>query len=271
VADWVCGRCKSLNRERAVTCYSCGGARGAIPLQPNTLAQFGQGQAARDPATGRDTTASPSATAGTAGAGLGVGVGTGAASMAGGPAVLAAARPGDGAGVGAAALPAIAVPEATPAPPAGAENLLGGLVGGAIGAVLATALWYGVVAVTEWQVGLVAIAVGFIVGQAVVFGASGRGSVLLVAASLGLTLAALVTSEYLIANHFYNQAMAEFAAETGVSVAEVQAFLPSMSPVELVRLSIESEPITLLFWAIAGYEAFIIPLRALTRGGVAEA
>jgi hypothetical protein len=267
VADWVCGRCKSLNRERVVTCYSCGAARGAIALQPNTLAQFGQGQPARDPGDEREAAAAAS----NAGAGLGIGVGTGAASMAGGPAMSAAALAGDSMGVGAAALPAIAVPEARPAPPAGPENLLGGFIGGAIGAVLATALWYGVVAITSWQIGLVAIAVGFIVGQAVVFGASGRGSVLLVPISVGLTLAALVTSEYLIANHFFNQAMAEFAAEMGVAVEEVTAFLPSMSPVELVRLSIESEPITLLFWAIAGYEAFIIPMRAVTRGGTAEA
>ena len=266
MADWVCGRCKSLNRERAVTCYSCGGARGAIPLQPNRLAQFGQGQPSLDPATD-----SQDATAVTAGAGVGVGVGAGAASMAGGPAMSAAELTGDGAGVGAMALPANAVPATAPAPPAGPENLLGGLVGGAIGAVLATALWYGVVAITGWQVGLVAIAVGFIVGQAVVFGASGRGSVLLVPISVGLTFAALVTSEYLIANHFFQQAATEVAADMGVSVAEVLGLVPSMNPVELVRLSIESEPITLLFWAIAGYEAFIIPMRALTRGGIAEA
>ena len=35
VSDWVCGRCKSINRERAATCYSCGGIRGAIQLEPS--------------------------------------------------------------------------------------------------------------------------------------------------------------------------------------------------------------------------------------------
>ena len=35
MSDWVCGRCKSINRERAATCYSCGGIRGAIQLEPS--------------------------------------------------------------------------------------------------------------------------------------------------------------------------------------------------------------------------------------------
>ena len=37
MSDWVCGRCKSINRERAATCYSCGGIRGAIQLEPTVL------------------------------------------------------------------------------------------------------------------------------------------------------------------------------------------------------------------------------------------
>jgi hypothetical protein len=67
VSDWVCGRCKSINRERAATCYSCGGIRGATQLQPNAMAP------------GRSPEPSASATA----AGAGVGVGAGAATMSG--------------------------------------------------------------------------------------------------------------------------------------------------------------------------------------------
>ncbi len=265
MADWVCGRCKSLNRERTVTCYSCGGARGAVHLEPNTLGQGVPVAAPLEPNTRSE---------GPTDAAAGVGVGTGAAAMAGGPSTpgLAGgptiAMAGDG--VGAAALPGIVLPAPRPALPAGPDNIVGGVLGGAIGAVLATALWYGVVAITNWQIGLVAIAVGFIVGQAVVFGASGRGSIALVPISLGLTLVSLVASEFLIASHFYNQAMAEFATEMGVTVAEIAAFAPPIPPLELVRLSLEAEPITLLFWAIAGYEAFIIPMRAINRPGTAE-
>jgi hypothetical protein len=162
----------------------------------------------------------------------------------------------------------IAAPAA--AEPATMGDLVGGIIGGGIGAVLATALWYGVVAVTNWQIGLVAIAVGFIVGQAVVFGAGRHPSVTLVPISVVLTLVALVASEFLIASHFLNEAAPEIAAEFGLSIAEVKAAFP---PLELIRYSLESEPITLLFWGIAGWEAFIIPMRAATRsnGSVAAA
>ncbi len=243
MSDWVCGRCKSINRERAATCYSCGGIRGAIQMQPGGGAAlggtFGGG-------------AQAAATAGAASAaGTGVGVGAGAATLSGQP--LA----GDGT-VDAIAIADVSEPEAKPVLPAGPANLLGGFVGGAVGAVLATALWYGVVAITQWQIGLVAIAVGFIVGQAVVLGAAGRGSILLLPISLGFTLVALVASEYLIAHYFLEQV----AAEMGVPLAEAEALF---TPVDLVRASLEAEPITLLFWAIAGYEAFVIPMRLIGR------
>ena len=142
-------------------------------------------------------------------------------------------------------------------------DIAGGVIGGAIGAVLATALWYGVVAITNWQVGIVAVAVGFVVGQGVVFGAGRHPSIALVPISVAFTLVALVVSEYLIARHFLGIAAAEISAEFGVSIAEVEAEFAS--PIDLLRFSLESEPITLLFWAIAGWEAFVIPMRAATR------
>ena len=147
-------------------------------------------------------------------------------------------------------------------------DIAGGVIGGAIGAVLATALWYGVVAITNWQVGIVAVAVGFVVGQGVVFGAGRHPSIALVPISVAFTLVALVVSEYLIANHFYGVAIAEIAAEMGLSSRKspgCRPGAPPTNPIELIRFSLESEPITLLFWAIAGWEAFVIPMRAATR------
>ena len=224
MSDWVCGRCKSINRERAATCYSCGGIRGAMQLQPNpttTQAVEPDGVAA------------------------GVGVGAGAASLAGASAF--------GAETG-LAFADVTAPEIKPVLPAGPANLLGGVLGGAVGAVLATAVWYGVVAITNWQIGLVAIAVGFIVGQGTLLGAAGRGSILLVPISLGFTLLALGASEYLIAHYFLE-------AE-GLLFDIVQ---PPDVMLELVKLSLESDPLTLVFWAIAGYQAVVIPMRSVTR------
>ena len=142
-------------------------------------------------------------------------------------------------------------------------DIAGGVIGGAIAAVLATALSYGVVEITNWQIGIIAVAVGFIVGQGVVFGAGRHPSIALVPISVAFTLVALVVSEYLIARHFLGIAAAEISAEFGVTIAEVEAEFAS--PIELLRFSLESEPIALLFWAITGWEAFIIPMRAATR------
>ena len=230
MSDWVCGRCKSINRERAATCYSCGGIRGAIQLEPNSAIQ------------------APAAAVAPPTMGMADGAPEAAATFASGIPVAEVAAP-------------------VPAEPATMGDLAGGIIGGAIGAVLATALWYGVVAITNWQIGLVAIAVGFIVGQAVVFGAGRHPSVMLVPISLAFTLVSLVVSEYLIARHFLGMAAAEAAAETGIPAAEFEAFFSS--PIDLLRFSLESEPITLLFWAIAGWEAFVIPMRAATRSNAA--
>ena len=59
---------------------------------------------------------------------------------------------------------AISVADASPQQPASTSDIIGGLLAGIVAAVLATGIWYGVVAVTQYQVGLVAIAVGFVVG-----------------------------------------------------------------------------------------------------------
>jgi hypothetical protein len=247
VSDWVCGRCKSINRERAATCYSCGGIRGAIQVDP--------GGAVATPASAMGTRAVPAvpeATPSTAGA----------APAAAAAAATPAAAPFASATL-ASGIPVAEVTAPQPVEPATMGDLAGGVIGGAIGAVLATAIWYGVVAITSWQVGIVAIAVGFIVGQGVVLGAGRHPSIALVPISLAFTFTSLVVSEYLIARHFLGIAAAEISAETGVTIAEVEAVFAS--PFELLRFSLEAEPITLLFWAIAGWEAFVIPMRAVTR------
>lgn len=233
MSDWVCGRCKSINRERAATCYSCGGMRGAVQLQPNTLAPN------TSSILGGGT---PDAAAATpAAAAVGVGVGDGAAAM-----------------TGDLVFADVTMPEPKPAVPAGPEHLLGGFIGGAIGAAVATGLWTGVVAVTNWQIGLVAIAVGFIVGQATVFGAGGRASILLVPISLGLTLVGLVASEYLIQYTFAVQVL-------GPDVIDV--IQPPGFVLEVVVDSLTADPLTLIFWGFAAYEAVVIPMRAASRGG----
>lgn len=173
---------------------------------------------------------------------------------------LAAAAAADAPGAVATVPSSLALPLATDrALPATPSDIAGGLIAGIVAAVLASAIWYAVVVVSGWQVGLVAIAVGFVVGQGVVLGARKRGSIVLVAISVVLTLLALVISEYLIVAHFVGQ---ELAPGETLELVQAPDFI-----VNVVAASLQLEPITLLFWGIALFQAVAIPARLLSRRG----
>lgn len=215
MTDWVCANCKSINRASARNCYSCGAAVGVVAVSPIEMA----------------SSAMPA--------------GTGAAVMAGMPLAIGA----DG-----GTMPLIGeamMPPPPPATAAGPMDLVGGLVGGVVAAVLASSVWYGVVAATQFQVGLVAIAVGWLVGQGVVYGAQRRFSIGLIPISVILTLLALAVSEYLIVAHMFSQ-------EIGAPIEIVQ---PPDFMLEIVMASLQADPLTLVFWAIALFQAFVIPAR----------
>lgn len=252
--DWVCTNCKSINRGGASTCYSCGGARTEVEAAADTATAVPPVPAAPAPAMA----AAPVAAA-DGGVGFGaLGLQGATPVTAGGPALDAsAALAPDG-----ALAPTTPAPTAPATGPALPEHLATGLLAGAVAAILASALWYAVVVVTNYQVGLVAIAVGFLVGQAVVLGAGRRGSPVLVAGSVILTLLALAISEYLIVVHFVGQ---EFALD-GLTIEVIQ---PIGFIAEVVIESISADPLTLAFWAIALFQAFIIPARTM-RGPTAD-
>ncbi len=65
-----------------------------------------------------------------------------------------------------------------------------GLGGAAVGA----AIWYAVLAITDMQIGLIAIAVGFIVGKAVAKGSGGRGGWQYQTLAIVLTYLAIVST-----------------------------------------------------------------------------
>jgi hypothetical protein len=144
-------------------------------------------------------------------------------------------------------------PGATTAAPPGVPGLLGGLAAGALAGALGTAIWYAVVVVTEYEIGFIAVVVGWLVGTAVVFGARQRVSIPLVAASGLLTLAALSVSQYLIVYHVLTQAI-------GFPLGLLEA--PELI-IELAVESIRADPVTLLFWGIALFQAVYIPFRQM--------
>jgi hypothetical protein len=231
VNDWVCGNCKSINRGSANSCYSCGASREIVAVSET------RPLGAQPPGT-------PSLAAADAPSGF-----TSASAMPG----LAGGAPSGAILAGAEG--AVVTSEAKPRQPASANNILGGLLAGIVAAVLATALWYAVVVVSHYQLGIVAIVVGFLVGQAVVLGASNRGSIALVGISVVLTVLALVISEYLIIANFVGQ-------ELGETIEVIQ---PPGFVLEVVIESVKADPLTLAFWAIALFQAFTIPARQLPR------
>ena len=240
--DWVCGNCKSINRGSANACYSCGGDRAVVAADTDAVAAEIVIAAEHPPAGAASSFAEGSA--GFAALNL-------QGALAGGP----TAHPGATGLIGESHVDHSPAPTA-PAGPATRADLIGGLAAGLVAAIVASAIWYAVVVVTGFQVGLVAIAVGFLVGQAVVLGARRRGSVVLVGASVVFTLLALAISEYLIVVHFVGL---EFAAD-GLTIEVLQ---PIDFIIEVVAESVQADPLTLLFWAIALFQAVAIPARAL--------
>jgi hypothetical protein len=166
-----------------------------------------------------------------------------------------------GTALGSTSQPAPAPIPTGPAAPAGDAGLgiLGGVIGGATGAVLSTGVWYGVVTATHIQAGIVAIAVGWIVGQAVVL-AAGRAAVSLVPVSVAWTLVALVVAQYLIAVQFIN----ELLDANGVAV-HLPILAGPADVLDTVWNWLQYDPLTLLFWGIALFEAVVIPWRRTMR------
>jgi hypothetical protein len=154
-------------------------------------------------------------------------------------------------------------PTAIPTTPAAGTSqglgMAGGVIGGATGAILATVLWYAVVTATHIQSGIVAVAVGWIIGQAVVLGA-GRATISLVPVSVALTLVALVVSQYLITVQFINNILVD--SQAGYQIPFLASPIDALS---IVGDWIQYDPLTLLFWAIALFEAVVIPWRRATR------
>lgn len=93
---------------------------------------------------------------------------------------------------------------------------LGKAVGfGLIAAAVGSALYYGVLALTGYEIGLVAIVVGFLVGRAVNHGSNGRGGRAYQLLAVGLTYFAIVTTYIpMIIKSAKDQAVVEATADS---------------------------------------------------------
>lgn len=136
-------------------------------------------------------------------------------------------------------------------PDAGSErpNMVGAILAGLAAAAVSALVWYGIVVLTNYQIGLVAVGVGFLVGLGVTVGSGGRRGMALQVLSVAITLPAMALGEYLVVRHFV-------AAEQAVPW-----LLPPDVMLGLVVAGLRADPLTLLFWAIALWTAFKLPAR----------
>jgi hypothetical protein len=126
-----------------------------------------------------------------------------------------------------------------------------GLALGAGAAVVAAAIWTLIVVITDYQVGIAAIGVAFLVATAIRYGAGGSSSIGLRVGSVGLTVLSMGFAEFLIVRHFVKQAL---AAE-GLNVS-IPLLIAPWEMVMVVGESLAEYPVTLLFWALAVFFAW---------------
>lgn len=133
-----------------------------------------------------------------------------------------------------------------------------GLAGGFIGSLL----WFGIVILTKYQLGIVAIAVGYLVGLGVVYGAGKKKSKHLQFISCVIALLAILFGEYLINNYFAHQYLAQEGYEA------TSYFLNPIAIMEIVFSSLKEDFLTIVFWAIAVYSAYFVakPVKIVKLG-----
>jgi hypothetical protein len=143
-------------------------------------------------------------------------------------------------------------------------NVLGAVFFGVGAAVISALLWYAVVVITNYQLGIVAIVVGWIVAQAVILGSGRKRGPVVQLISVLAIIFAMALGQYLIIRHFLIQAGLDLPLFMNLKL--VFTFL-----VEVIK----EDPLVLVFWLIAAIEGIVLPAKKkldLTRPtGISEA
>lgn len=133
------------------------------------------------------------------------------------------------------------------------QNLVMGVIYGLIAAVVGAAVWAGVTIATEYQIGWMAVAIGFLVGIAVRAGGKGidqvYGVVGAVLSLVGCALGNLFTVAWFVSQEY------------GVPVSEVLSGLDVESAIELMSATFQF--MDLLFYGLAVYFGYRYAFREL--------
>ena len=132
-------------------------------------------------------------------------------------------------------------------------NYLNAGVGAVLGGVAGTVLWWGFTVVTHIAFGLIAVAIGFLVGLGTVRFAGGKRSGGLQVLSIGVSLVSFACATYLVNMTFLNKALAE----------QGEAFRVGFPPQSLELfgrvLAADFGMMDVVFLAIVVYQAWKIP------------
>lgn len=126
---------------------------------------------------------------------------------------------------------------------------IGAVLGGAVGALA----WWGVTVVTNFSIGLVAIAIGFLAGMGAVKFAGEKRSAGLQGISIAAALASYFVASYLVNMTFGNRALAEQKADFRIPFPPLDFGMF----VNVIKLGFGL--MDLVFLAIVVYEAWKIP------------
>jgi hypothetical protein len=144
---------------------------------------------------------------------------------------------------------------------ASGSGLLRSTAAGAVAALVGAILWMVFVQLTGYEVGIVAIGIGFLVGQAMA--ATAGTSTQLPPIGAVLSLIGCLVGQVLTDAHFFGEA---FGLGTGRALQEMVSDLGLGWDVFTTGFS----PIDLLFWLIAGYEGYKLTARAVEQRNAAR-
>lgn len=128
------------------------------------------------------------------------------------------------------------------------SNLFMGLIGGGIAMLVGAVVWGAVTYFTEYQIGWMAIGIGFLVGIAVKFFGRGKSMIFGISSAL-LALIGCVLGNLL----FYSGAIAR---EESAPFLEVLFFFLTTPAAMIELFSIAFDFMDILFYALAAYAGF---------------
>jgi len=127
----------------------------------------------------------------------------------------------------AATAAALRPPDAHAPEEGGARDVQAGVVG-TLGALLGGAVWAVIVVLTDYEIGYLAVLVGFLAGLGVKFGAGGGHGVRLQWIAIAATIFGLIATKYFIFAHFFSSAAEAGGVSLGYFSGETLSAFPTM-------------------------------------------